>query len=88
MVDWIKDLKKPLNIVIDKIEKLGGDKSGTNAARKIIRSSMKQIDINLKKIKYYSTRYKPKRKPGGIENKNLSNIRAEGSRSSITKQEL
>lgn len=62
MFDWIKNLKKPLNVAINKIGKLEGDKSGTNVARKTIRSSMKQFDINLKKIRYYSTHNKPSKK--------------------------
>lgn len=62
MVDWIRDLKKPLNVVIDKVGELEGDKSGANAARKIIRSSMKQINVNMEKIKYYSAHYKPSKK--------------------------
>ncbi len=65
MTDWIKDLKKLLKNVIDKVGKLGGDKSGTNAARKTIQSSKKRFDINLKKIRYYTTHCNPKKKPRG-----------------------
>ncbi|MFA5252924.1 MAG: hypothetical protein WC454_10120 [Phycisphaerae bacterium] len=66
MADGIRDLKRPLNIVIDTTGKLVGDKpsdkSGANVARKIIRSSIKQFDNNLKKIRYYNTRYNTSKK--------------------------
>jgi hypothetical protein len=64
MTDYIKELRKPLKNVIDKVGNLRGDKS-TNIARKIIRSSMKRCYIILKRIKYYPAHNKPKRKSQG-----------------------
>jgi hypothetical protein len=62
MAGWIKELKNPLKNVIDKVGNLGSDKSGSDVTRKTLQSSMKQLDIHLEKMKYYTTHYKPKRK--------------------------
>ncbi len=58
MAGWIKELKNPLKNVIDKV----GDKSGTAVTRKTLQSSMKQLDVHLEKMRYYTDHYKPKRK--------------------------
>ena len=54
MLHWIRDMKRPLKAVIDNVEDLGPEKKGTGIARKNIRSSMKQMDDDVKKIRYYS----------------------------------
>jgi len=65
MAGWIKELKNPLKNVIDKVGSLGGDKSGTDVARKTIQSSMKQLDVHLEKMRYYTAHNKPKKKSRG-----------------------
>lgn len=65
MAGWIKELKNPLKDVIDKVGSLEGDKSGTDVARKTFQSSMKQLDVHLEKMRYYTNHYKPKRKGRG-----------------------
>ena len=62
MAGWIKELKSPLKNVIDKVGSLGGDKSGSDVTRKTLQSSMKQLDIHLEKMRYYTDHYKPKKK--------------------------
>jgi hypothetical protein len=62
MAGWIKELKNPLKDVIDKVGSLEGDKSGTDVTRKTFQSSMKQLDVHLEKMRYYTTHYKPKKK--------------------------
>jgi hypothetical protein len=62
MVDWIRDLKKPLKNVIDKVAGLVDQKKDAAIARKTIHSSKKQIDNNLKKIKYYTAYNNPNKK--------------------------
>jgi hypothetical protein len=62
MAGWIKELKGPLKNVIDTVGSLGGDKSGSEVTRKTLQSSMKQLDIHLEKMRYYTNHYKPKRK--------------------------
>lgn len=59
MLHWIRDMKRPLKVVIDNVEDLGPEKKGTGIARKNIRSSVKQIDDDVKKIRYYSTHNNP-----------------------------
>jgi Zn-dependent membrane protease YugP len=62
MAGWIKELKNPLKNVIDKVGSMGGDKSGSNVTRKTLQSSMKQLDVHLEKMRYYTDHYKPKKK--------------------------
>jgi hypothetical protein len=62
LAGWIKELKGPLKDVIDKVGSLGGDESGAEVTRKTLQSSMKQLDIHLEKMRYYTNHYKPKRK--------------------------
>ncbi len=52
MLDWIKDLKKPLNSLIKAIEKSDPEKR-TFIAEKSIHFSAKQVYSILRKIKYY-----------------------------------
>jgi len=65
MAGWIKELKNPLKNVIDTVGSIGGDKSGSNVTRKTLQSSMKQLDVHLEKMKYYTSHYKPKKKSRG-----------------------
>lgn len=62
MAGWIKELKNPLKNIIDTVGSMGGDKSGSNVTRKTLQSSMKQLDVHLEKMRYYTDHYKPKRK--------------------------
>jgi hypothetical protein len=62
MVDWIKGLKKPLMTVIDNIDDLGRKEKGTAAAEKGIRSSMRQFNVAVKKIRYSVADNPPKKK--------------------------
>ena len=65
MAGWIKELKGPLKNVIDTVGSLGGDTSGADVTRKTLQSSMKQLDIHLEKMRYYTNHYKPKKKSKG-----------------------
>jgi hypothetical protein len=61
MVDWIKDLKKPLNSLIKTIEN-SDPKKRTIIAEKNIRISTKNVNGFLKKIEYYYPSKKNKNK--------------------------
>jgi hypothetical protein len=65
MAGWIKELKRPLKEVIDKVGALEGNTFGTDVARKTFQSSMKQLDVHLEKMIYHTTHYKPNRKGRG-----------------------